>query len=311
MSLAGPRKALGMDVEPSSYRAMTERLTALLGKQIFFAGGMWKSGTTWFQTLLDRHPEISCGGESHFLLSLMPAIESALAEHNNRVLGRQTIQFRNDRRDLHQRLASPDLDYLLAAAILCSLRNQMGVKEARAVGERSTENVRNFDVFARLFPEAKFLQIVRDPRDAGVSLWFQSLRQPTPEPPGQRLPLSDLVKNFAETWNSTVAQGVEFGARRPAAYCEIRYEDLVAEPVPTFARVCRFLGVDDRETVVHRCVEEASFERLSGGRAPGQENRDSFFRKGVPGDWKNHLDAATNAGVIAKASALMKRFGYL
>jgi sulfotransferase family protein len=300
-----------MEATPASCRAMTERLSALLDKQIFFAGGMWKSGTTWFQTLLDRHPQISCGGEAHFLVSLKPALEHALEEHNQRTLGRQAIQFRNERRDLHPRLATPDLDYLLATAILCALGNQMGDRQVRAIGERSTENIRSFDVFARLFPEAKFLQIVRDPRDAGVSLWFQSLRQPAPEPPAQRLPISDLVKNYAETWSASVAQGVAFGTRHPAAYLELRYEDLVAEPVPTFARVCRFLGVDDDEPILRRCLEEASFERLSGGRARGQENRDSFFRKGVAGDWRNHLDAAAEALVIEKAGGMMRRFGYL
>ncbi len=310
MSRSDPLRP-GIEAAPDSCRAISKRLSALLDKQIFFAGGMWKSGTSWFQALLDRHPEISCGGESHFLISLKPALKNALEEHNRRILAPQRNPFRHELQEPHPQLAEPDLEYLLAGAILCSLQKQMGLKQVRAVGERSTENIRSFDLFAKLFPDAKFMQIVRDPRDAGVSLWFQVRRQPPPEPPGQMLALRDAVKNYAETWSAAVAQAIGFGARHPEAYCDIRYEDLVAEPVPTFARICRFLGVDDDERVLRRCLEETSFERLSGGRTRGQENRDSFFRKGVFGDWKNHLDAETNAFVIDKAGTLMKNFGYL
>lgn len=36
-------------------------------------------------------------------------------------------------------------------------------------------------------------------------------------------------------------------------------------------------------------LQQASFKRLSGGRRKGDENVHSHYRKGVPGDWKNHF----------------------
>lgn len=41
---------------------------------------------------------------------------------------------------------------------------------------------------------------------------------------------------------------------------------------------------------LERILHARSFERLTG-RSKGQENKNSHLRKGVPGDWRNHLDS--------------------
>ena len=46
-----------------------------------------------------------------------------------------------------------------------------------------------------------------------------------------------------------------------------------------------FLGVDADGPAVTARVAGASFQALSGGRTRGDEDRHSFFRKGVAGDW--------------------------
>ena len=37
-------------------------------------------------------------------------------------------------------------------------------------------------------------------------------------------------------------------------------------------------------------VDANQFARLAGGRAPGQEDVKSHYRKGVAGDWRNHFN---------------------
>jgi len=39
-------------------------------------------------------------------------------------------------------------------------------------------------------------------------------------------------------------------------------------------------------------VERNAFSKLSGGRAQGQENVHNHYRKGVSGDWQDHLTQA-------------------
>jgi len=40
---------------------------------------------------------------------------------------------------------------------------------------------------------------------------------------------------------------------------------------------------------VDQAYDHFSFEKMSGGRKPGSEDKGSFFRKGVSGDWQNHF----------------------
>lgn len=53
-----------------------------------------------------------------------------------------------------------------------------------------------------------------------------------------------------------------------------------------------------------------SFERLSGGRTRGEEDPTHMFRRGVPGDWRNHLNAKHLEAIRARHGDLVERLGY-
>lgn len=57
-------------------------------------------------------------------------------------------------------------------------------------------------------------------------------------------------------------------------------------------------------------VARQSFERLSGGRARGEEDRRSHYRKGQPGDWANHLTPELLAAFEARFGGLVGALGY-
>ena len=57
-------------------------------------------------------------------------------------------------------------------------------------------------------------------------------------------------------------------------------------------------------------VQRKSFERLSGGRAKGQENVQSHYRKGQPGDWRNHFTPAHTARFAQEFGDLLITLGY-
>ena len=83
-----------------------------------------------------------------------------------------------------------------------------------------------------------------------------------------------LRKSFAEGWNRMTVKAVKegpvlFGENYP----EVRYEDLLERPAEEIGRLLRFLGVDDGEITVERCMEATSFERLEGQ----EEGRGSFI----------------------------------
>ena len=73
----------------------------------------------------------------------------------------------------------------------------------------------------------------------------------------------------------------------------LRYETLRTEPVAAFAALIEAMtsgAVDENQ--VQESIGRFSFERLAG-RMPNSEDSNSYLRKGVIGDWRNHFNRAS------------------
>ena len=93
-------------------------------------------------------------------------------------------------------------------------------------------------------------------------------------------------------------------------YREVRYEDLLEKPEAAFGNLVKFLGVASDKETVQRCVAATSFEKLSRGRERGQEDAQSFFRKGVAGDWRNAFTEGDRRIFKQSAGGLLISLGY-
>jgi sulfotransferase family protein len=298
------------DLRMLDYESVHCMLADLRKKQIFFVGGAIKSGTTWLQLLLDAHPDVSCNGEGQFAGNgLGPMLWAALDQHGQLIAQKNKSIF--SELAGYPRLSDEDFHYLLATCIgLYLLRQRKQKPQARAIGERSPGNMRFFDVLYTLFPAAKFLHIVRDGRDCAVSGWFHNLRV-SPNWANEKFDSMDAyVVDYVQGWAKNMAGVQKFAEQHPGRVRQLRYEDLLTNTESVLADIFGFLGVDTTTSVLASCRSSAAFEKLSGGRAAGQENRNSFFRKGVAGDWRNHLTKEMEAAVRQRAGHWLDRFGY-
>jgi hypothetical protein len=57
-------------------------------------------------------------------------------------------------------------------------------------------------------------------------------------------------------------------------------------------------------------VARNAFTVASGGRQPGEADPQSFLRKGIAGDWKNHFDEECNRLYCAVAGEALEKAGY-
>ena len=96
----------------------------------------------------------------------------------------------------------------------------------------------------------------------------------------------------------------------PKRYFELRYEDLHANPEPIVHGMLEFLNVDAHEDHITQCLNDSAFERCSGGRKRGEAKQDSFYRKGIVGDWKNHFDPKSAQTFMAHGGAMLRELGY-
>ncbi|HUZ72546.1 MAG TPA: sulfotransferase [Stellaceae bacterium] len=283
-------------------------LAALRSKQLFFLCGAPKSGTTWMQLLLDSHPNVVCSGEGHFCDQLLPRLIDAFNHYNGIVDGKNKTIF-SDLRG-YPLFRTEHVLYLLATAIALTLGEQAADAATLAVGEKTPDNGHHLPVLAVLFPHAKFIHVIRDGRDCAVSCWFHNQRL-TPDWLAQTFPTQDdFFTEYARDWVKYLRAGQEFAAKEPHRYREIRYEDVLADTPREAARLFAFLGVPATDDVVRACCAGTSFESLSRGRTRGEEDRGSFFRRGIAGDWRSHMSGAAAEGFERIAGEWLSRYGY-
>jgi hypothetical protein len=167
----------------------------------------------------------------------------------------------------------------------------------------------------------------RDGRDVMVSWYHQQLvphewngRQV--ERSRRELPLADYGDVYANlpafieyaftrphsppfSWTDFVRR---WHGRKEAVH--VRYEALRAEPAPQLRRIALELaGARLSLEEAAAIAEEFSFERQAGRRA-GEEDKGSFLRKGVVGDWRNHFSPEARAIFDSYAGEALILLGY-
>jgi hypothetical protein len=88
-----------------------------------------------------------------------------------------------------------------------------------------------------------------------------------------------------------------------------RYEELSVSPESTLKNIFERLDVEVEDTVIGDSISLFSFEKMSK-RAKGCENLNSFFRKGIVGDWKNYFNDHHKSRFKSVAGELLIALGY-
>lgn len=91
-------------------------------------------------------------------------------------------------------------------------------------------------------------------------------------------------------------------------FLTLKMEVLVADPLEAMCKSFRHSGLPVDVNQLSLVIEESSFEKLSQGRAVGNENLHSHYRKGKEGDWKNHLDESQSRLLSTTYREVLKEF---
>lgn len=263
-----------------------ERMAALehaAQRQIFFIGGAPRSGTTWLGSLLDAHPEISCEGEGLFWQNLATPLDTLYAERRRAITEKNQALFRSTG---GYRLPAPgDADTLLGTAVLQALAQQLAAKPAaRALGEKTPENVFLFPRLKSLFPHAKLIIIARDPRDTVASAWHVFQKQAG----GADLP--GFVAGVLPALEKGLRAAEILARKFPQDVSVVTYEALHARAAETLAPLFSMLGVPP--------VAAKAEPLHAQGRA------------GRPGTWPDTLPPGLAAAILARTEWSFARFGW-
>lgn len=269
----------------------------------FFLVGCPRSGTTLLRRLLAAHPRLAIPEESHFIPFLFDAYGDPADEAEAAALADALLSLRWIR-DWHCPI---DRDALLHcrsfAAVAATAFESYARHEGRPRwGDKTPQYVACIPLLSRLFPEARFIHIHRDPRDVARS-WIAS-------PFG---PKNAYVA--AGEWSRFVTAGRAAGEGLPrGTYLEIAYAELVSRVEPTMRRVCDFLGEDFDPAVLVPVAYTGPrsiyrFWRPSNDRTSHRDSGEAI-EPGRGGGWRGAQSARDRAIVESVAGPAMEAFGY-
>jgi hypothetical protein len=274
-------------------------LTATPGGPPLLILGVRRSGTTLLRVMLDRHSALAVPDESYFI----PQLADRHLRHVD------PDDFIDDLRRLNT-LAEWDVPLEQVRARLSErmpIGAAIGTVYAVYANERGKERwgdktpmyMQNLRLLERLFPDALFLHLIRDGRDAAMS--FLSM------PKGivtETWMHPRTAADFACQWRSEVSAARRLGRRvGRERYLEVRYETLVADVEPVLQAVCRFA----------RLPYEPGLADYAGNvDVSAKPHQQSLTRPPTPGlrDWRTQMSAEDVAAFERLAGELLRELGY-
>jgi Sulfotransferase family len=261
--------------------------------------GVRRSGTTLLRVVLDRHSQLAIPDESYFVPQLA-------GRHGNRI---DVDAFVDDLRRL------PTLrDWDLSVEDVRA-RLQPGMPLGRAIaavyeqyaadrgksrwGDKTPVYMQHLPLLERLFPDALYVHLIRDGRDAAVSFLGmpEGIVTKTWAHP-------KTAADFACEWRTQVKAAQELGRRAgPGRYLDVRYEALVGDPAAEIERICSFAALP---------FEPAMLDYVGKTDVSAKPHQRSLERPPTPGlrDWRKELAPEDGAAFEAVAGDLLGELGY-
>jgi hypothetical protein len=247
-----------------------------------FVVGCHRSGTTLFRLILDSHPNISCGPETRFLADL-----EKITDDDN--WPRMSL-FGFPKEYWHERVAELFDDFQSRYA---------AHRGKTRWADKTPLYAGHLDYLDALFPDALFVNLVRDGRDVARShrdTW------------GYIAGIKAIEK-----WPQYIRMAEDFAPKvGPQRFCEVRYEALVDDTEKVMRGVLDFLGEPWDEAVLHhtelphdvmpRYDKYTSRRRTQGGEG-------AVYRSRVGGGRKAN-DPVMRALLRWRAGDTLKRTGY-
>ena len=186
---------------------------------VFIVGAL-RSGTTLLRLMVDHHPDVCIFGEFEYAVrwiedGTLPSLE----EYHSQLRGDRVFR-------AHGLEIDPSFDYQGLVQSFLEQATQPSGKPIRGAAIHS-----NFHELPELFPDAKLIHLLRDPRDVSRSCigmgWVGNVYYGT------------------RYWMEPVLRWRALEPSLPASQKhELKYEDLIRDPVTELTKICHFLGID-------------------------------------------------------------------
>ncbi len=218
-----------------------------LKKRMLFIVGRGRSGTTLLQTILNTHPKISVAEEGQFMMLLK-------GRYSKGSWNKERIKAFYDDLWLERRLENWSLNKEQLIELLLSFGNEASYSDLCAtvyannamtqekdddawLGDKNPHYALFLNDIMEVFPDAKFIHIVRDYRDTVLS--YQNVDF---DP--------DWTTPLAQRWVIYNNEVLKYRNKHPDKFIELKFEDLLTLPFERLTAICNFLGIEFYEEML-------------------------------------------------------------
>ena len=273
-------------------------------KPPIFEVGVARSGTTILSLMLDAHPRIAIPYESHFFVDYYRNRDSVNRKLANPDARKEVMAGILNERYVREWDYTPSLESLdlsectdLAGAIRAVYEAYADHHGKDIWGDKTPGYITHINVLNDLFPDAKFIHLIRDGRDVALSLmkqWFGP---------------NDFVSAL-KFWKERALVGERMLAMLPAdRVFALKMEELALYPEETLRNLCHFLEIEFVPEML------TAFNQNAAAKVG---DRIGTHHTGLSGPldisnvtrWDKELSAADQAIAWEYAGSLFEEFGY-
>ena len=210
--------------------------------RLLFITGRGRSGTWLLQTILDAHPEMVIAPESIFLINLKNKYHK-IGSWDKKVIDNFINDLKSDQKIVHwwsldfgllerSLIETSDLNYAKACMLVYK---QYSISQGNAssvayLGDKNPEYSLKIRDVLEIYPDAKIIILVRDPRD-NISSYLNV-----------NFDLNNPIA-LAARWNFYIKRILSDSEDHPKNIRIFQYEKLLEQPASVLQQMCDFLEI--------------------------------------------------------------------
>lgn len=278
------------------------------GSGPLFLVGCGRSGTSLLRLMMDAHPDLAVPEESHVIYQVARGcVQGSWPPRPDAAAVRRFVSLLDDHRYLSLwELSKTSLglrlealgDSLSYAALFSALFEEYAARQGKPRwGDKTPMHVMYIPLLRKLFPDARFVHLVRDGRDVAASLLTRTWG-PT------HLFYAGLY------WKWLVLAGLAAGrSLGPDVVRVLRHEDLIAEPEQNLREICAWADLEFDDSMLRYYQTDSAHLYAARGdektrRVLDPPNPALSYR------WKQSMSASDQRSLLRQAGALLHTLGY-
>ena len=269
-----------------------------LCKSPIFIIGLPRSGTKLFREILNNHDKIFIPkAESLFIPFLVKkygifpdfeSVENKSSFKKDLIKSVYCINMSISLDDLNNDNFDSAMDSNSWPHIFQYLLNDLVNKSNKNMifGDKSPSYIYHLPLLFEIFPKAKFLHIIRDPRDQAIS---------------SKKAWNKHIYLSASNWYKSIMSVKNFVRKNEIDYYEFKYEDLIVNPNSTLSNIFDFINLDFKSEMLNFTE---SVEKVGEARGLKSVKTNNFNK------FKNHLSINQIKRIELLTYPLIKTLNY-